>query len=330
MCFRYSNTVQALSRAEHGWHFGAMHMELDQIRDFQIEDMASTMQATAPELWSLIQALLGAGTVAVGSQVETGSEQDLPLPASASRVEVESDSDGEYWELEEEIGMAEHSAQGASSGGNNQAGTKTSEIPKLSDGTQTPGSRKKRQHRVLHKMFARIKTVVILSILLQSRDSHCNALQSVVGVFLHSCNAPEKVVKVLSRMGIFISLSSIHRAVRSLSNRSCQDIQLLGRSLRNTYTFDNFDILLKVLIHTIDNVNGGLVHLTSGTLLSLNHATREDLRCSDFVWNRSELNPHASDPKPFIPHSTMQRIYKLYPEPDGDEDDLGRSGRFRA
>ncbi|KAM5542861.1 hypothetical protein V8D89_003245 [Ganoderma adspersum] len=216
MCARYSNAVQALSKAEHGWHFGAMHTAPEQIRDFQIESMASTMETTSPELWTLIRALLGT------------------------------------------------------------------------------------------------KTVVILSILLQSRDPRCNALQSVVGVFLHSCNAPEKVVKVLSRMGVSISLSSIHRAVRSLSLQSSEDIQLLGRSLLNSYAFDNFDILLKVLIHTVDAANGGLVHLTSGALLHLNHTTREALRCSDFVWNRSELNAHARDPKPFSAHATMQPYFARY------------------
>ncbi|EJF63965.1 hypothetical protein DICSQDRAFT_145419 [Dichomitus squalens LYAD-421 SS1] len=194
MCARYSQAVQDLAKAEHGWHFGAMHTQPEQIRDFKIEDMAHGMQTVAPQLWSLV-------------------------------------------------------------------------------------------------------LVVILSILMQSRDPHCNALQSTMGIFLHSCNAPEKLTKVLSRMGLSISLPSIHRAVRSLSQRSCQDIQLLGRSLLTSYAFDNFDVLLKVLVHTVDGAQGGLVHLTSGALFQLQQVELEDLRCSKLVWERSELNPHASNPR---------------------------------
>ncbi|TBU25966.1 hypothetical protein BD311DRAFT_604917, partial [Dichomitus squalens] len=193
MCARYSQAIQDLAKAEQGWHFGAMHTQPEQLRDFKIEDMANTMQMVAPELWSL-------------------------------------------------------------------------------------------------------RTVVILSILMQSRDPRCNALQSTMGIFLHSCNAPEKLTKVLSRMGISISLSSIHRAVHSLSRRSCQDIQLLGRSLLNSYALDNFDVLLKVLIHTTDGAQGGLVHLTSAALFQLQQVTLEDLRCSKLVWERSDLNPHATNP----------------------------------
>ncbi|TBU51032.1 hypothetical protein BD310DRAFT_797580, partial [Dichomitus squalens] len=57
MCARYSQAIQDLAKAEQGWHFGAMHTQLEQLRDFKIEDMANTMQMVAPELWSLVLGL---------------------------------------------------------------------------------------------------------------------------------------------------------------------------------------------------------------------------------------------------------------------------------
>ncbi len=167
---------------------------------------------------------------------------------------------------------------------------------------------------------------------MQSVDPRCNALQSVVGVFLHACNAPEKVIKVLSRMGISISLTSIHRAIKSLSQQSYLDIEALGRTLLSSYAFDNFDVLLKTLIPTKDSgVDRGLLHLTSGTLLRLEHGvTVDDLRCSRLLWDRSELNTNATHPIPFDPLKTMHLIYSLHPEPDFTEDSLGYRGQYRS
>ncbi|KAI0743680.1 hypothetical protein C8Q80DRAFT_1107242, partial [Daedaleopsis nitida] len=148
-----------------------------------------------------------------------------------------------------------------------------------------------------------LKTTIILCMAMHSRDTCCNALQSVMGVFLHACNTPDKVVKVLACLGISISLSTIRYAIKSLSKRSYLNIKRLGRTLLTSYAFDNFDVLLKTLIATVDGCdNRGLLHTTSGTLLRLEHSvTLEDLKRSQFLWNRSKLNLKATDPKPFDP-----------------------------
>ncbi|KAI0348738.1 hypothetical protein OH77DRAFT_1432637, partial [Trametes cingulata] len=72
--------------------------------------------------------------------------------------------------------------------------------------------------------------------------------------------------------------------------------------------------------------------MTSATLLRLDHGvTREDLRCSRLLWDRSELNPLASDPRPFDPHKTMLHLLSLHPERDVlSETELSRRGRFRS
>ncbi|KAI1781686.1 hypothetical protein LXA43DRAFT_908048 [Ganoderma leucocontextum] len=140
------------------------------------------------------------------------------------------------------------------------------------------------------------RTVVVISIFMHAVDQQCNALQSVTGIFLHSCNAPEKLIKVLARMGLSISLTSMHRAIDSLSRQSHIEVETLGRTLLSSHAFDNFDAQINTLVSTVDKPNEGLLHLTSGTLLRLQQASLEDLRCSKLIWERSERNIDAPDP----------------------------------
>ncbi|KIL56339.1 hypothetical protein M378DRAFT_89484, partial [Amanita muscaria Koide BX008] len=64
------------------------------------------------------------------------------------------------------------------------------------------------------------KKTVIVSIMMQSSSQKANTCQSVLGFFLHSCRAPEKVIETLAHIGISISMSAIHSMVRSLSINS--------------------------------------------------------------------------------------------------------------
>ena len=61
------------------------------------------------------------------------------------------------------------------------------------------------------------KKVVMISILMQGTNQKCNALESVFGIFLHSCNMPQKVIDVLAHMGITILRPTVHDAIHSLS-----------------------------------------------------------------------------------------------------------------
>ncbi|KAI1784995.1 hypothetical protein LXA43DRAFT_900735 [Ganoderma leucocontextum] len=199
--------------------------------------------------------------------------------------------------------------------------------------SETKAGRRLKDRAVL----IRIKAVVVNSIFMHALDQNCNALQSTMGVFLHSCNAPEKLVKVLSRMGLSISLTSIHQSIESLSRQSHVDIEALGRTLLTSHAFDNFDARIATLISTLDKPTEGLLHLTSGTLLRLQHAHLEDLRCAKLLWDRSERNRLASDPRPFDPKATMFKLYTLHPEPvfsslppGAASPGLSRRGRFRA
>ncbi|KAH9888821.1 hypothetical protein C8Q73DRAFT_654642, partial [Cubamyces lactineus] len=174
------------------------------------------------------------------------------------------------------------------------------------------------------------KAIVVISVLLHNEDQNCNLLQATMGIFLHSCSAPEKLIKTLGRMGLSISLTSIHRAINSLSENSHIEMETLGRTLRSGIGYDNFDFKLDIAIPTIDSLKDTLFHMTSGTLLRLDHGvTLDDLRCSRLLWDRSELNPLATDPRPFDPRKTLSHLYAIHPEPDRPGT-LTRRGRFRA
>ncbi|KAG1741905.1 uncharacterized protein EDB91DRAFT_1081690 [Suillus paluster] len=93
--------------------------------------------------------------------------------------------------------------------------------------------------------IVKIKKVVLMSIMLQSSNQKCNALQSIYGIFLHSCNTPQRVIHMLARMGISTCPATILNAIRSLSHESITHIQAMSQTLLVGYVYDNFDVDFK-------------------------------------------------------------------------------------
>ncbi len=158
-----------------------------------------------------------------------------------------------------------------------------------------------------------------------------------MGIFLHSCRAPEKLIKVLSRMGLSVSLASIHRAVHSLSRQSRTGIQHVGRSLIVSYAYDNFDVKLNTGfgIPTVDSLTELLIHLTSGLMLKLHHGVKLDhMRVFGSLWDMNPNNPYASNPKEFDPIQAFELLYRLHsPRPEAHipgKPRGNRHSRFRA
>jgi len=144
----------------------------------------------------------------------------------------------------------------------------------------------------------------------------CNALQSVLGIFLHSTNVPEKAIQVLAHMGISVSVSSLHRAIHSLSCETYENIRKMGQTLLVAYAYDNFDIDFSTHLSTIEKAKDTLTHLTSGCLIQLDHnVTLEDLRCSNLLWERSPLN-HTIPRHLLPPQRSFFDLLSLHPEPD--------------
>ncbi|THU91011.1 hypothetical protein K435DRAFT_604405, partial [Dendrothele bispora CBS 962.96] len=122
-----------------------------------------------------------------------------------------------------------------------------------------------------------------MSFIVQSTNQCCNALQSLVGLYLHVCNSANAVVELLAHIGVSISSLAIDDAISSLSKESLKRIRELALTLLVAYAYDNVDIDLKQAL-TIKNALASLIHMTSGTLIEFGHSiTLQDLDCADQI-----------------------------------------------
>ncbi|TFK18253.1 hypothetical protein FA15DRAFT_649673 [Coprinopsis marcescibilis] len=186
-----------------------------------------------------------------------------------------------------------------------------------------------------------IKKLICTSIMMNHASQRCNSLQSVVGIFLHSCNTSETVCELLARFGLSISTTSINEAVNSLSKEAGEEARRIGQQLMVSYAYDNLDVTLKHGTPTVEQSDETLHHFTTGTLLPLNHGvTSEDLDCSKELWKTSPHNP-ANRPDPVTkklnpntctrPEIPFECLYTVHAEPDKvHPTGLTRSQRFMA
>ncbi|KAJ7710452.1 hypothetical protein B0H17DRAFT_1155424 [Mycena rosella] len=156
------------------------------------------------------------------------------------------------------------------------------------------------------------KKVVIISMLMQSTNQQSNMLASVIGIFLHASNTPSKVIETLARMGISISVDSIHNAVHSLSRETSQRLRTMGQTLLVSYAYDNFDINFPNVVPTIEKSTDTLTHMTSGGLIYLEHGVKaEDLKCSEELWKTNPLNPEFDARKAPPPRTVPEMIEQI-------------------
>lgn len=99
---RYSDAVYALSREQNGWHFNAAHTQPDQIGSFRLEDMAIEMQRLQPDLWSLVQALIGRSSGPTEGSMDCDSDSESE--ASDDEWDSDIDSDSEQSDLWRDLG----------------------------------------------------------------------------------------------------------------------------------------------------------------------------------------------------------------------------------
>ncbi|KAH8978758.1 hypothetical protein EDB86DRAFT_2815527, partial [Lactarius hatsudake] len=135
------------------------------------------------------------------------------------------------------------------------------------------------------------KSVVCISIILQSANENCNHLQGIIGMFIHSANVPQCVMEVLAHAGLSISIKSIQWAVKSMSNDSVWKIRKSLCLLKVAMAYDNFDINFKTSELTIAH-HSSFVSTTSATAIPLIGVENLDaLRCSAALWNVDPRNP---------------------------------------
>ncbi|KAJ6561335.1 hypothetical protein B0H10DRAFT_2239968 [Mycena sp. CBHHK59/15] len=143
-----------------------------------------------------------------------------------------------------------------------------------------------------------IKKVVMISVMMQSTNKKCNALESVFGIFLHASNTPSKVIETLAHMGISISTDAIDNAIRALSHETYYTLRAMGQTPLP-----------------------GLIFMEHGV-------KPDDLRCSEELWAKNPLNP-LFDASTAPPPRTVIDLEGLHPEAD-HVSGLTRRERFNS
>lgn len=162
-------------------------------------------------------------------------------------------------------------------------------------------------------------------------NQKANWLQSLCGIFLHAANAPQKVMDVLSRMGISVAPATVYNSLQSLSAHAEEEIREIGQTLTAAYTYDNFDIDFKPSVPTREKSGETLKHFTSAFVFPLQHVTAEDLNCSEYLWNHSRLNIRPPLDMPPLPQPTWRDVLKLHAQTHVlDEKGMTARDRFNS
>jgi hypothetical protein len=153
---------------------------------------------------------------------------------------------------------------------------------------------------------------------MQATNQKCNSLQSLVGIFLQSCNTSEQTRNFLSHLGVSVSVATINRTMTNLSTEAYHEIQRLGSTMLTSYAYDNLDIDLAHATPTAETTSKDtLVHLTTASMFPLHPTTtREDLDYSHVLRDLA-LNP----PLP----STIANLMAHVPPKYNELDDKKRS-----
>ena len=121
---------------------------------------------------------------------------------------------------------------------------------------------------------------------------------------------------MLAHAGFSISLTSIHTAVKLLSQDAARKIKAAVHTLTTALAYDNFDINLKSSEPTIE-CPSSFVSATSATAIPLFAVGNpEALQCSQHYWEKDPRNPSPSaqpinidteDLNDFYLHSSSRR-----------------------
>ncbi|KAI0684930.1 hypothetical protein BC835DRAFT_1421798 [Cytidiella melzeri] len=204
--------------------------------------------------------------------------------------------------------------------GTNQDDETDDELPELTmndlGDMQASKKRKRLTRNLLRRQEAAAlsKKVIVSSIIMQGRNQKSNWLQSMCGIFLHAIHTPQKLVDSLAHMGISIAQPTIYRSLDSLGKHILVDARRLAATLVAAYAYDNLDIEFKPSVPTIERTGETLKHFTSSMVFPLLHGVvADDLRCSQYLWERSRLNNRA--PRHLIsPKPTWIDLMRIHPD----------------
>ncbi|KAE9388704.1 hypothetical protein BT96DRAFT_1003958 [Gymnopus androsaceus JB14] len=270
MMHEYAQQLLQLMYSASGIRFSARNATAEHFESINIDDISTQMREHAPDLWDLLGVLLDANI-----DLSYGRRKEAERQAKKKKggqVDEDDKADEDYWDN-----------KGAARDQVNDDETEDFESPESQEPPVTAATK------------STPGCFVCMSAMMQSTNQRCNALQSLIGLFLHACNAPETAVELRAHIGVSISTSAIRDAI-------------------STYAFDNIDMDLKNATLTLENALPTLIHLTSGTFLQLQHSvTLEDLQCADELWSKSKLNPDRTSTHAPVSNTQFAQIHPETP-----------------
>ncbi|KAG8999249.1 hypothetical protein FRB90_012123 [Tulasnella sp. 427] len=263
---KYNQELHQLTSSTAGYRSNAANMSAERILDFSCKKMGENFHKQAPYMWSLLGILLK-------------SEADLQDP-DIDEISSTENREAHSGDLDDDASGEEEEDIEASSGGRSQK------------------ARRRRQELSI------VKRVTIISVVMNNRNTLCNAFQTVFGLFLHSCNTPEKVVETLAHSGLSVGSTSINNMITSMSAESAAEIIRQCQSATGQ-GLDNLEVYLKTDQPTIET-KSKLIHMTTATFLPLNHGViMEDLKCVKELWEKSPFNSNATEPPLTANHDAL-------------------------
>jgi hypothetical protein len=121
----------------------------------------------------------------------------------------------------------------------------------------------------------------------------------MVSLFAHSTSTSEKMVELLAHAGLAIAPSSINNMVQAMSTEATRTLKSQLPGLVAAIAYDNLDISFRTEQPTVDH-SSHLAHITTGTFMPLQCATKDDMRVSEEIWSKSKLNPNRNPAEPLI------------------------------
>ncbi|KAF5342401.1 hypothetical protein D9611_001386 [Ephemerocybe angulata] len=302
---KVTGEVSLLSGPIGGLHFNASKASPDILQGPYMYNTAIRMLTAAPTLWKLVGSLLDSKEAHKSNMDKYGLSTDVRDILETYRKQVEPDLGEIGGELAMDSDEEDDEDNPDPDVDEEELESETTAMDVDSAATGTESNRDdmtKRQRRRMERNRALIviKTVVCISIMLQSTSQKCNFLQSIIGIFCHSTAVPEKVIETLAHAGLSVSLSSIHRIVKSFSIKAVNRLKASVRTMKTSFAYDNFDINFKVAQPTVEHptlfvsaTSATAIPLYDGGPLNLN---LEAMKASQEMWDRSKLNPNPPRP----------------------------------
>ncbi|KAG9078878.1 hypothetical protein FS749_009064 [Ceratobasidium sp. UAMH 11750] len=241
-----------------GYHYNASHMTAEKILEFSREEIAMDLKDRCPHLWHLVQLLL-----------------NTPAAQSATRYLTE------CMDYLTELCL---DSPGTSDDTNSEDLVDVTPIPVV---RRTQGDKA----HIHQSELSIVRGVSVISTLMQSSNARCNRLPTLVGLFTHSTHTPEKVVELLAHAGLSISPSSVNNMVLSISKNAITALKKGPSDQVKAVAFDNLDINFKTETPTVD-YQGNMAHITTGAIVPVQGATHEDMRVSEQIWAKEDINPN--------------------------------------